>query len=157
MKLESQVAIVTGGGRGIGRAIARAFAQEGAAVVIAELDAQQGAATAQEIIAAGGKARFISTQVADRANVESMVQQTVAEFGRIDILVNNAAILGENGHVLEVSQEIWDRVIAVNQTGVFICSQVVGRVMAKARRGNIISIGSVNSFVPQPRCRLRRC
>lgn len=152
MKLESQVAIVTGGGRGIGRAIARAFAQEGAAVIIAELDAEQGAATAQEIIATGGRARFISTQVADRANVEAMVQQTVAEFGHIDILVNNAAILGENGHVLEVSQEVWDRVIAVNQTGVFICSQVVGRVMAKARRGNIISIGSVNSFVPQPRC-----
>jgi NAD(P)-dependent dehydrogenase (short-subunit alcohol dehydrogenase family) len=80
-----------------------------------------------------------------------MVQATVAEFGRIDILVNNAAILGENGHVLQVSQEVWDRVIAVNQTGVFICSQVVGRVMAEARRGNIISIASVNSYVPQPR------
>ena len=152
MRLESQVAIVTGGGRGIGRAIAKAFAREGAAVIIAELDAEQGATTAQEINEAGGIARFIQTQVADRANVEAMVQATVAEFGRIDILVNNAAILGENGPLLEVSQEIWDRVIAVNQTGVFICSQVAGRVMAQARRGNIISIGSVNSFVPQPRC-----
>jgi glucose 1-dehydrogenase len=152
MRLESQVAIVTGGGRGIGRAIAKAFAQEGAAVIIAELDADQGAVTAQEIVADGGTARFIQTQVADRANVEAMVQATVTEFGRIDILVNNAAILGENGHVLEVSQEVWDRVIAVNQTGAFICSQVAGRVMAEARRGNIINIASVNSFVPQPRC-----
>lgn len=152
MRLESQVAVVTGGGHGIGRAIAKAFAAEGAAVVIAELDAGRGEATAQEIVSAGGKARFITTQVADRASVEAMVQATMAEFGRIDILVNNAAILGENGHVLEVSQEVWDRVIAVNQTGVFICSQVVGRVMAQARRGNIINIGSVNSFVPQPRC-----
>lgn len=152
MRLESQVAIVTGSGRGIGRAIAMRFAQEGAAVIIAELDATRGAATAQEINDAGGKARFIQTQVADRANVEAMVAAVVGEFGRIDILVNNAAILGENGHVLEVSQEVWDRVIAVNQTGVFICSQVVGRVMAAARRGNIINIGSVNSFVPQPRC-----
>lgn len=152
MQLESQVAIVTGGGRGIGRAIAKLFAQEGAAVVIAELDAAQGAATAQEIEQAGGTARFVQTQVADRASVDAMVEQTVAEFGRIDILVNNAAILGENGHVLEVSQEVWDRVIGVNQTGVFICSQVVGRVMAQARRGNIINIASVNSFVPQPRC-----
>jgi NAD(P)-dependent dehydrogenase (short-subunit alcohol dehydrogenase family) len=152
MRLESQVAIVTGGGRGIGRAIAKAFAQEGAAVIIAELDADWGETTAQEIVADGGKARFIQTQVADRANVEAMVQATVAEFGRIDILVNNAAILGENGHVLEVSQEVWDRVIAVNQTGAFICSQVAGRVMAQARRGNIINIASVNSFVPQPRC-----
>jgi NAD(P)-dependent dehydrogenase (short-subunit alcohol dehydrogenase family) len=152
MKLESQVAIVTGGGRGIGRAIAKLFAQEGAAVVIAELDAERGEATAQEISAAGGKAKSIRTQVADRANVEAMVQSTVAEFGRIDILVNNAAILGENGPFLEVAQEVWERVIGVNQTGVFNCSQAAGRVMAQARRGNIISIGSVNSFVPQPRC-----
>lgn len=152
MRLESQVAIVTGGGRGIGRAIAKTFAQEGAAVIIAELDAERGAATAQEIERSGGKARFIQTQVADRSSVEAMVQQTMAEFGRIDILVNNAAILGENGPFLEVSQEVWDRVIGVNQTGVFICSQVVGQEMAKARRGNIINIGSVNSFVPQPRC-----
>ena len=152
MRLESKVAIVTGGGRGIGRAISKEFAREGAAVIVAELDAERGAATAQEIIAAGGTARFIQTQVTDRANVEAMVQRVVAEFGRIDILVNNAAILGENGHVLDVPQEVWDRVIGVNQTGVFICSQVVGRVMAAARQGNIINIGSVNSFVPQPRC-----
>jgi NAD(P)-dependent dehydrogenase (short-subunit alcohol dehydrogenase family) len=152
MKLESQVAIVTGGGHGIGRAIARIFAQEGATVIIAELNAERGEAVAQEISAAGGKARFIPTQVAERASVEAMVQRTVAEFGRIDILVNNAAILGENGPLLEVSQEVWDRVIGVNLTGVFICSQVAGRVMAQARRGNIISIGSTNSFVPQPNC-----
>ncbi len=152
MKLESQVAIVTGGGRGIGRAIAKAFVQEGATTIIADLDVETGAATAQEIVAAGGNARFMQVNVADRANVETMVHSVVAEFGRIDILVNNAAILGENGHVLDVSQAVWDRVIGVNQTGVFICSQVVGRVMAAVRRGNIINIGSVNSFVPQPRC-----
>lgn len=152
MRLESQVAIVTGGGRGIGRATSLAFAKEGASVIVAELDAERGAATAQEINDAGGTARFYHTNVADRANVEAVVQSVVDEFGRIDILVNNAAILGENGHVLEVSQEVWDRVIGVNQTGIFICSQVVGRVMAAARRGNIISIGSVNSYVPQPRC-----
>lgn len=151
MRLQGQVAIVTGGGRGIGRAIAKVFAQEGATVVLAELNGELGEATAQEIAAAGGKVRAMQTQVADRASVEAMVQATVAEFGRIDILVNNAAILGENGHVLEVSQEVWDRVIAVNQTGVFICSQAAGRVMAKARRGTIINIASVNSYVPQPR------
>lgn len=152
MRLQDQVAIVTGGGRGIGRSIAKAFAEEGAAVVIAELDTEQGAATAAEIVDAGGKALFVQTQVADRSSVEAMVQATVDQFGRIDILVNNAAILGENGSLLEVSQEAWDRVIAVNQTGAFICSQVAGRVMAEAQRGNIINIASSNSFVPQPRC-----
>jgi NAD(P)-dependent dehydrogenase (short-subunit alcohol dehydrogenase family) len=90
--------------------------------------------------------------VAERASVEAMVEATVAEFGRIDILVNNAAILGENGHLFEVSQELWQRVIGVNQTGVFLCSQIAGRVMAQARRGNIINISSVNGTVPQPRC-----
>jgi 3-oxoacyl-[acyl-carrier protein] reductase len=152
MRLQDQVAIVTGGGRGIGRAIAQAFGREGAAVVVAELDAQAGIATAAEINAAGGRARFVSTQVTDRSSVEAMVQTTLAEFGRIDILVNNAAILGENGPFLEVGPEVWDRVIGVNQTGVFHCSQTVGRVMAAARRGNIINISSVNGTVPQPRC-----
>jgi 3-oxoacyl-[acyl-carrier protein] reductase len=152
MQLRDQVAIVTGGGRGIGRAIAKRFAQEGAAVVIADLDAAQGDATCQEIAAAGGKALFVETQVAERASVEAMVAATVAAFGRIDILVNNAAILGENGHLFDVSQAVWERVIGVNQTGVFLCSQIAGKVMAQAGRGAIINISSVNGTVPQPRC-----
>lgn len=152
MRLRDQVAIVTGGGRGIGRAVAQGFVQEGAAVVLADIDPEQGEATCQEILDGGGKARFIATNVADRASVEAMVQQTVDEFGRIDILVNNAAILGENGHLLEVSQAVWDRVIGVNLSGVFLCSQAVGRVMAQARRGTIINLSSVNGTVPQPRC-----
>ena len=152
MQLRDQVAIVTGGGRGIGRAIAKTFAQEGAAVVLADINAEQGQATCQEILDSGGTARFIQTQVADRSSVEAMVQQTVAEFGRVDILVNNAAILGENGHLLEVSQEVWDRVIGVNLSGVFFCAQAVGKIMAQARRGTIINLSSVNGTVPQPRC-----
>ena len=103
MRLHDQVAIVTGGGRGIGRAIAKGFAQEGATVVIADIDAEHGNATYQEIVASGGKARFMATQVADQASVAAMAQAVVAEFGRIDILVNNAAILGENGHIFDVT------------------------------------------------------
>lgn len=152
MRLRDQVALITGGGRGIGRAIAKAFASEGAVAIIADLNVEQGNATCQEILESGGIARFVETQVADRDSVEAMVQSTVAEFDRIDILVNNAAILGANGPFLEVSQEVWERVIGVNQSGVFICSQVAGRVMAAARRGNIINISSVNGRVPQPRC-----
>ena len=152
MRRSHQVAIVTGGGQGIGRAIAHAFAREGAAVVVADIDAGHGATVAAEITAAGGVARFVATDVADRAAVDALVQTTVAAFGRLDILVNNAAILGENGHVLDVPLAVWERVIAVNQTGVFNCSQTAGRVMAQARRGVIINIASVNAFVPQPRC-----
>jgi len=152
MRLRDQVAIVTGGGHGIGRAIAKAFAQEGAVVVIADLNLEHGTATCQEILESGGRARFIATQVADRTSVEVLVEATVAEFGRLDILVNNAAILGQNGHIFDVSLETWERVIGVNQTGVFLCSQIAGREMAKARRGNIINISSVNGTVPMPRC-----
>lgn len=152
MRLRQQVAIVTGGGQGIGRAIVHAFAQEGAAAIIADQNAASGEKTRAEVVAAGGDARFVAVNVADRAAVEALVQTTLEFYGRIDILVNNAAILGENGPFLEVSQATWDRVIAVNQTGVFIGSQVVGRVMAQARRGSIINISSVNAQVPQPRC-----
>lgn len=152
MRLRDQVAIVTGGGHGIGRAVAKGFAEEGATVVLADIDAKHGEATCQEIFDEGGKARFIATNVADRASVEAMVKATVDEYGRIDILVNNAAILGENGHLLEVSQEVWDRVIGVNLSGVFLCGQAVGKVMAQARRGTIINVSSVNGTVPQPRC-----
>src|SRR6185295_17736236 len=92
----------------------------------------------QEIVTAGGAALAIPTDVGRRAEVEALVAATVDAFGQIDILVNNAAILGENGPFLEVTQEVWDRVIRVNQTAVFVCSQRVARVMAKARRGSII-------------------
>lgn len=152
MRLRDQVAIITGGGHGIGRAIAKAFAQEGAAVVIADINTETGNATCEEILATGATARYIETNVAERASVAAMVDATVAEFGRIDILVNNAAILGANGHLFDVTSEIWDRVIGVNQTGVYLCSQIAGKVMAKAKRGNIINISSVNGTVPQPGC-----
>jgi 3-oxoacyl-[acyl-carrier protein] reductase len=152
MQLAGQVAIVTGGGHGIGRAIAKRFAQEGAAVVIADLNEETGQATCQEIVDSGGQALFVATQVADRASVQAMVDATVAAYARIDILVNNAAILGVNGHLFDVTSEIWERVIGVNQTGVYLCSQIAGKVMARAGRGNIINISSVNGTVPQPGC-----
>lgn len=151
-KLAEKVAIVTGGGRGIGRAIARRFAAEGAAVVIADQQEESGRETSKEIEESGGAARFIQTDVAVRASVETLAEETQTHFGQIDILVNNAAILGENGPFLEVLPEVWHQVISVNQTGVFVCSQVVGCVMARAGRGNIINISSVNGLVPQPRC-----
>jgi NAD(P)-dependent dehydrogenase (short-subunit alcohol dehydrogenase family) len=152
MRLKEKVAIVTGAGRGIGQTIARRFMEEGASVVIAEQDAESGRRVQTELQSAGGNAIFVKTDVSSRPDVELLVDETVRRFGRIDILVNNAAVLGENGHFLEISQKVWDHVVSVNQTAVFICSQLAGRVMAKAGRGNIINISSINGIVPLPRC-----
>jgi NAD(P)-dependent dehydrogenase (short-subunit alcohol dehydrogenase family) len=152
MRLHDKVAIVTGGGHGIGRAIVRRFAQEGAKVVIADWNASTGAATQGEVEATGGAVCFVQTNVAQRSDVDRMVAATLDRFGRIDILVNNAALWGENGPFLEVAEDVWDRVIAVNQKGVFLCAQAAAAQMAHTGGGSIINISSVNGLVPQPRC-----
>ena len=152
MLLEDKIAIVTGGGRGIGRGISKRFAREGARVVLAQRDPKSGERTREEVEAAGGTALFVQTDVGRREDVERLVNATVEQFGGLDILINNAGITGENGHFLEMSQETWDRIIAVNQTGVFMCAQEAARIMARTGGGNIINITSVNGFVPQPRC-----
>lgn len=152
MLLDEKVAIITGGGRGIGRGIARRFAQEGASLVLAQRDPESGERTCHEIQAAGGRVIFVQTDVSGREAVEQLVEKTLRQFGALDILVNNAAITGENGPFLEVSQETWDRVLRVNLTGVFMCSQAAARVMARAAGGTIINISSTNGLVPQPRC-----
>ncbi len=152
MLLQDQVAIVTGGGRGIGRAVSKRFASEGARIVIAQRDPVSGDHTCQEIRDAGGTAIFVPTDLGDREAILRLVAEAEKQFGGVDILVNNAAVLGENGHFFDLPWENWDRVLAVNLTGVFVCSQAVARIMARRGRGSIINISSSNAFVPQPRC-----
>jgi 3-oxoacyl-[acyl-carrier protein] reductase len=152
MLLQDKVAVVTGGGRGIGRGIIKRFAREGARVVLAQRDPESGERTRREVEEAGGTALFIQTDVAQREQVDRLIEQTVEHFGGLDIMINNAGITGISGHILEMPQETWDRIIAVNQTAVFMCAQAAARVMAKAGHGNIINISSVNGFVPQPGC-----
>lgn len=152
MLLENRVAIVTGGGRGIGRAIVKRFAQEGAKVVIAQRDQASGESTRDDVRAVGGTAIFVQTDISKRETVKHLAEETVAEFGGIDILVNNAAKLGLNGPFLETTQEEWDKVIGTNLTGAFMCGQECARVMAHSRRGSIINISSINGTVPLPHC-----
>jgi 3-oxoacyl-[acyl-carrier protein] reductase len=140
--LTNKVAIVTGSGRGIGRAIALALAKQGASVIISDIDLDSAGKVSDEIAALGGKALAVQTNVGDELQVQGMVRQCLDRFGRIDILVNNAGIVSI-GPLVEISAETWDQVMAVNLRGVFLCCRAVLPVMMAQHRGKIINIASV--------------
>jgi NAD(P)-dependent dehydrogenase (short-subunit alcohol dehydrogenase family) len=150
MKLEGGVAIVTGGGRGIGREISLQFSKEGAAVVAAGSTQEPIEQVAREIREGGGRAIAVRTDVADEVSVEQMVSAALDEFGRIDILVNNAGIIGPTAPVTAVSREEWDRVIAVNLTGAFLCARYALPSMIERRNGRIINITSIAGLIGYP-------
>ena len=146
MRFADQVAIVTGGGKGIGRACAEAFAAEGAAVAVADIDQEAGAAVAQAIEAAGGRARFIATDVGDAGQAQRLVEQTLAAFGRLDVLINNAGII-RKAEFLEISEADFDAVLRVNLKGVFLVGQAAARAMVRQGRGAIVNMSSTNAVV----------
>jgi 3-oxoacyl-[acyl-carrier protein] reductase len=152
MLLKDKIAIVTGGGRGIGRAISKKFASEGARVVLGQRDAESAERTCAEIAADGGEALYVPTDMSQRESVAGLVRAAEERYGGVDILVNNAARLGENGHLLDMTWEMWNEVIATNLTGVFYCSQLAARLMVPRGGGSIINISSSNAFIPQPQC-----
>jgi NAD(P)-dependent dehydrogenase (short-subunit alcohol dehydrogenase family) len=150
--LAGQVGIVTGGGQGLGKVFCHAFAEAGADVVVAEINPQTGPVTVGEIEAQGRRALFVHTDVRDRASVQAMVDQALAEFGQIDFLMNNAGIV-KWGAAEEVSEADWREVIDVNLNGLFFCCQAVGRHMIARRRGCIINIASMSGLiVNRPQC-----
>lgn len=142
MRLEGQVAIVTGGGGGIGKATCLAFAREGAEIVIPEVNIANAEAAAAEIQALGRKCKVIETDVSNGESVRAMVRQTLDAFGRIDILVNNAGIFSYT-RMDACTEEEWDRMMAVNLKGPFLCSQAVMETMKAQRSGRIINLGSL--------------
>lgn len=144
MRLKDKVAIVTGGGVGMGQAVAQRYAREGARVTIAEINPATGQATAEAIKKEGGEALFVQTDVAFEEQVQAMVQATLARFGRIDILVNNAAVIvfQKEARAHELSNEVWDRTINVNLRGYWLCSKYVIPAMLKQGGGSIIFIAS---------------
>jgi NAD(P)-dependent dehydrogenase (short-subunit alcohol dehydrogenase family) len=141
MQLAGKVALITGGASGIGRATALFFAREGAAIAIADVNADAGRQVADEIIEAGGRAFFELTDVTGSADCRRFVERAIREYGRIDILFNNAGII-RRATVLDLSEEDWDRVMAVNVKAIYLLSRVVVPHMQKAGGGAIVNTSS---------------
>jgi meso-butanediol dehydrogenase / (S,S)-butanediol dehydrogenase / diacetyl reductase len=142
MELDGQVAIVTGAGRGIGRATALELAKLGADIVIAELDQAGAKRTAEEVGALGRRAVVAQTDVTSRADLRAMVDRAKADFGRIDILVNNAGIY-RAAATLDVTEEHWDAIMTINAKAVFFATQAVLPVMLAQKHGSIVSLASM--------------
>lgn len=148
-RFENQVALVTGGGRGIGQATARRLAGEGAAVAVADVDLKPAEEVAQAIRAEGGQAVAVQVDVTSRSQVEQMLSAVLARFDHVDVLANIAGI-GIWEPFLEIKDENWQKTLDINLTGVFICSQVVARHMvARQIAGRIVNIASTNGLVAE--------
>ncbi len=145
-EFEGKVAIVTGAGQGIGQAVARRFVDEGARVVLAELNTQAGQTAAEAL---GDTALFCQTDVTKGADVRAMVDAAIKAFGRVDILVNNAGLF-QHDLTADLSEETWDRVVDVDLKGTFLCCQAVGRVMMQQKAGRLVNISSINGLVAFP-------
>jgi len=148
--LKDKVAIVTGGGQGIGAAIAQLFAENGAKVVIAEIDEEAGTERERMLREKGLEVTFIKTDVGDEDSVREMVRKTVELYGGVDILVNNAAIQPDGKSIFERSLEEWERTIRVNLTGPYICSRYAAEEMKKRGGGVIINIASTRALMSEP-------
>ena len=146
MRLPDRVALITGGGTGIGRAIAEIFAKEGARIGISGRRKSAIEETVDAIRQAGGEAIAIQGDISQIADAERMVRTTVETYGQIDILVNNAGVIVRNASVTSVAIEDWDRVLNINLRGVFLVSRFALQEMVKARRGSIINISSTSGL-----------
>jgi len=144
-RLKEKVALVTGGARGIGKTIAGRFTAEGARIALCDIDLDSARSAAEEL-SGGGEVRAYPMNVADENSVGKAVEAVVSDFGRIDVLVNNAGIT-RDGLLMRMKREDWDAVLAVNLTGAFNVTRAVVRVMMKARYGRIVNIASVVGLV----------
>jgi 3-oxoacyl-[acyl-carrier protein] reductase len=144
MRLKDKVIIITGAGQGIGKYYSFKLAEEGAKVVIVEINEPNGQAVANQISANGNEAFFVKTDISDEASVQAMVQKVVDRFNRVDVLINNAALFASLGTkpFMEISTKEWDMVMAVNLKGLFFCCKAVVPIMKTQKKGKIINTSS---------------
>jgi NAD(P)-dependent dehydrogenase (short-subunit alcohol dehydrogenase family) len=148
--LENRVAIVTGGAKGIGKAISLKFAEEGCDIVVNAMHIEGAEKVAEEVKKMGRRSLAIAADVADTAQVNNMVDRTIKEFGKIDILVNNAGGISEatGGAIESTTDEDWNRIIGINLTGQFLCCRAVVPYMKKNRYGKIVNVSSMGAIHP---------
>ena len=151
MRLQGKVAIVTGSTKGIGRAVAIGYAEEGATVIVCGRSEDLAKNLAEELTQKGKKAIAMKLDVTSHDSINQVVNQVMKQFSRIDILVNNAGISPIWKRAEETGKEAWDQIIATNLTGAFLCAQAVGKVMIKQKSGKIINMTSVGGEVALPR------
>lgn len=150
MRLKNKIAIVTGAGSGFGEGIARRFAEEGCKVVVNDLKSEGGERVAKEITAGGGQAKFVQGDVSKAADWERMVKATLDTFGGLDIVINNAGTTHRNQPLLDVSEEIFDRVFAVNVKSIFQSAKAVVPYFRKKGGGVMVNIASTAGVRPRP-------
>lgn len=149
MDLSEKVAVITGGGRGIGRSIALAMADAGADIVVTARTNSQIQAVAEEIKAKGRRCLAVPADVADANQVKELVERTIEEFGKIHILVNNAGTIRPEP-MLDHSESVWDEILNINLKGVFLCTRAVGKHMVDRQYGKIINVASTGGIVADP-------
>lgn len=148
-RLKTKVAVITGAARGIGEAIATLFAQEGAAIVLSDVNENLLKDTEAKIRALGVEVLSCRTDVTKQEEVEAMVKKTVDKFGKIDILVNNAGIT-KDALLIRMSEADWDAVLSINLKGAFLCARAAAKVMMKQRSGKIVNMASIIGLIGNP-------
>ncbi|MDB5575551.1 MAG: 3-oxoacyl-(Acyl-carrier-protein) reductase [Bradyrhizobium sp.] len=148
-KLRDKVAVVTGSGKGIGRAIAERFAEAGASLVCCDIDESSAQSAADQINAAGGIAIAVRTDVSDKASVEQLVSTSLKKFGHVDIVCNNAGVLDDFTPLGDVTDELWQRIIGINLTGTFLVSRAFLPGMLERKSGTFVNLASMAGLVAQ--------